>query len=725
MALLGDIRKKSWLLIIVIGVPLVAFLVGDVFVKGNIFGNPNEMGSADGVPITIQDYNVAYNRLSQNPQLQNASENVISQLAWNNLVSERIVAKSADELGLTFTDQQYYEAAAMFFRSIQPNLIDANGIANVDETKRFLAELKKAAQTGNPQAQAIYQQWENADPQAAMLSADFVDLAVNGVLVTNVEAKFAYQSSADKADIEYAYVDYADFNKKNNLQVTDEQVKNYLKSHKKEFKPQSTVNIAYAYFPAIASEEDNAQILNELNSHLSQQVVKDEAGNVADTLASFANAKNDSIYVSRFSEDKFDPNYYTKAQIENAQDVNIKNLLSNAEKGKVYGPIKSGDLYELIKVSDVKPITDSAKTSHILISFAGVQGSNSKRTPEQAQKLADSILTVVKANPAKFNELASTLSDDKVAAEDNGSIGWVGRFQQGFDPNYRDFAMSKPKGTVGVQLSQFGFHVIRIDDVKTKTGYQFAVIRKHLKASETTQENLFNKASQLAVDTQGKSTNDFINAARKLNAEVNNADGVTRFESDITGLSGTKKEGDILAWAFNKETKPGSIEKFETSEGGQILVFLSNRYSEDEYNVASYKGQLEDVLKADLAYNKAKELITNKDFASASKALGGKTGQISGVTFDQANIDGVGVEPSVGAAALALAKNGVSGVIKGVNGLFVIRVKDKTNGAKKEDFSMEENRLKAQYGSIIQNSLIKTMIDAADVEDNRAGKLVK
>ncbi|MBV7440555.1 peptidylprolyl isomerase [Weeksellaceae bacterium TAE3-ERU29] len=725
MALLGDIRKKSWLLIIVIGVPLLAFLVGDIFSNGSIFGNPNKMGSADGVPITAQEYNVAYNRLSQNPQLQNASENIISQLAWDNLVSERVVAKNANKLGLVYTDRQYFEAAAMFFRSIQPNLIDANGVANINETKLFLAELKKATQAGNPQAQAILQQWENANPEAAMLRADFTNLVSSGILVTNTDANFAYQANTNRADINYTFVDYNTFNKKNNIEVTDDQIIDYLKLHKKEFKPQASVNIAYAYFPAIASNEDTNEVLNELNARLSPEYVK-SGNNITDTIQSFANAKNDSIYVARFSEDTFDPTYYTKEQLANLPDANIRNLLANPEKGKVYGPVKTNDSYELIKVSGVKAITDSAKTSHILISYAGAQGGNATRTPQQAQQLADSILNVVKANPAKFNEIASTLSDDKVAAQDNGSIGWVGRFQQGFDPNYREFAMNNPKGFIGETVSQFGFHIIRIDDTKTKTGYQFAVIRKSLKASEATQENLFNKANKLAVDTQNKSTNEFINAARKLGAEVNNADGVTRFESDITGLSGTQKEGDILAWAFNDETKTGSIEKFETSTGGQILVYLSNKYSKKDYNVASYRGQLEDILKADLAQKKAKELIgNNKDLSAVSKILGGKTGTASNITFNQANIEGIGVEPNVGAVALALPKNATSNVIKGINGLFVIQVKDKITGAKKEDLSNEINSLQAQYGNIIQNSLIRTMVDAVDVEDNRAKVLIR
>ncbi|MGV4529369.1 peptidylprolyl isomerase [Ornithobacterium rhinotracheale] len=726
MALLEKIRKKTWLLIIGIGLPLVAFLVGDAFSRGSIFGNPNELGSAAGIPITTQDYTMEYSRISQIPQYQNAGENVISQITWNDLVSERVVSKHAEKLGVEFSEQQYFEAAAMFFSSIQPNLIAQNGAVNVEATKAFLSELKTAAQTGNPQAQAIYQQWENANPQAAMLRASYLDFVSRGVLATDAEAEFAFQGNNTQSQISYAFVDYATFKQKNNIQVTDEQVLDYLKAHKKQFKPEASVNIAYAYFPAVASNQDTQEIISGLNKFLNQQVITDPAAGITDTIQAFANAKNDSVYVSRFSEDVFDPTYYTKSQIENLQDANIKNLLSNLEVGKVYGPIKNGNLYELIKVTNAKPIADSVKSSHILISFQGAQGGASTRSPQAAQQIADSILNVVKTNPAKFNELASTFSDDKVAAKENGSIGWVGRFQQNFDPSYREYILSHDKGSFGVVPSQFGFHVIRIDDVKSKMGYQFAVIKKVLKASEETQEQLFNKANQLALDMQGKNTNDFVNAARKTGAEVNNADGVARFEANVTGLTGTNKLSDILAWAFNPDTKSGSIERFETSNGGQIVVFLSNKFDKDQYNVAAYKGILTPIIEADLAYNKAKELVGNdKDLNSISKKLGGRTGQASGITYNTANIEGIGAEPTVGAAALALPKGGVSNVLKAVNGIFVVKVDSKTVGAKKEDLSNERRVIELQNMGMIQNSLLQSLIDDAKVVDKRAERLVK
>lgn len=724
MALLGDIRKKSWLLILGIGLPLFAFLVGDAFSRGSIFGNPNELGSVAGKPINIQDYNMAYNRLSKDQRLQGASQNYISQMAWNNLVSDAVATSQAEDAGLTFTDEQYYRAAAMFFSSIQPTLIGQNGQVDINATKQLLAELKKAAQSGNPQAQAYYEQWSNFNPETAMLKAEYLNLVSGGVLATEAEAKFAYMGNADKSNISYAFVDYAGFNQKNKIEVSNDDIVAYLKAHKKQFKPEATVNLAYAYYPAKASTQDQEAIVKELNSYLAPQIIKDEASNVADTIPSFANAKNDSLYVTRFSEDSFDPNFYTKQQILSTPNKDIQSLLSNFVVDKVYGPVKSGNLYELIKITNQKQIIDSAKTSHILISYQGAQGSGATRTPQEAQALADSILTVVKTDPTKFNELAKTLSDDKVAAANNGSIGWVGRNQQGIDPSYKNFAVTHDTGSLDLVASSFGFHIIRVDAVKRITGYQIAAIKKELKASDKTQEKLFNDANQLALDSQGKSANDFINAARKNGAEVNTADGLGRFTFDVTGLNDTQKIGDIMSWAFNKDNKPGSIERFETTNGGQIIVYLNNKFSKDEYNVAAYKGQISDVIKNRLAVNKAKTLVKGKtDLKSIADALGGKTGTAANISYNMANIAGVGVEPMVGATALSLKENQVSGVIQGTNGIFVIKVDSKVQGAKKEDYSQEIKNLEAQNGNSIQRGLIPSFIASDKVDDYRAERL--
>lgn len=709
-------------MILGIGLPLFAFIVGDAFSQGSIFGNPNELGSAGGTPINIQDYNLAYNRLSKNPQMQDASENMLSEMAWNQLVSERLVANQLDEIGIGIDENKFYQEAGRFYSSVNPSLMDENGNVNIELTKTFVSELKTAAQQGNPQAQNWYEQWENANPQVRLQNSLYSNLVAAGALATDVDAAFSNLANTPH-DIEYVLINYDEYAQKNKIEVSDNEITGYMKDHPRSFKAQPSVNLAYAYFPGEASTTDTSLLIKELSSYLAPQVIKDEASGISDTIQSFAAAVNDSAYVSRFSESPFDPTYYTKEQFQNFPE-NLRTPLMNANKGDVIGPVKVNNVYNLIKVSDVKLITDSAKTSHILIGYAGssARAEGITRTPEQAQQYADSLLTVIKADPAKFNELARTVSDDKVAAQSAGDIGWVGRFQQGFAASYRDWAVNNPKGSIEVVPSEFGFHIIRIDDVKQLTGYRLATIQKVIKPSEETQSGLFNKANTLAINAQGKSANDFINAARKEGGQVNNSDGITRFESNLVGLEGTRKEGDILRWAFNEDTKAGSVQSFETATGGQIVAYLSNKYSKDEYNVAAARTTVEPLVRNQKILDKISAETSGADLNTVASKYGAAKISAS-VNFARPTIEGAGVEPKLGGVALGLGEGKTSGAIKGNQGIYFVKLVKKGAVQEAPDMEMARKNLQVQTKSQISGGIIQSLVDAADIDDNRVEKL--
>ena len=72
MAVIGSIRKRSGLLIIIIGVALAAFVLGD-FVKSNPKRSVN-IGSVDGDEITIMDFNREVDKNIENAKQQQQKE---------------------------------------------------------------------------------------------------------------------------------------------------------------------------------------------------------------------------------------------------------------------------------------------------------------------------------------------------------------------------------------------------------------------------------------------------------------------------------------------------------------------------------------------------------------------------------------------------------------------------------------------------------------------------
>ena len=95
MAIIGKIRKHSGLAVIIIGVAIAAFVIGDFGKKSN--RGTNEIGSVGGESIPIQDFN---NKVEETLEIQkeNAkSEKItdeetynIRQSTWNSMVREII-----------------------------------------------------------------------------------------------------------------------------------------------------------------------------------------------------------------------------------------------------------------------------------------------------------------------------------------------------------------------------------------------------------------------------------------------------------------------------------------------------------------------------------------------------------------------------------------------------------------------------------------------------------
>lgn len=116
MATLEKIRSKSVFLIIVIGVALLAFIIGDAITNSrNLFGDHTTVAKIGGEKIDYTDYiqkreelNNRYEQArKQNPaQAANFDTQLLSQAALDELVGERLLDKAAEDAGIQTSGEQ-------------------------------------------------------------------------------------------------------------------------------------------------------------------------------------------------------------------------------------------------------------------------------------------------------------------------------------------------------------------------------------------------------------------------------------------------------------------------------------------------------------------------------------------------------------------------------------------------------------------------------------------
>jgi peptidyl-prolyl cis-trans isomerase C len=116
---------------------------------------------------------------------------------------------------------------------------------------------------------------------------------------------------------------------------------------------------------------------------------------------------------------------------------------------------------EIVKAYGKGEAFQEIRVRHILFSVTGTNAAPAKKEAEAA-------LAQLKAG-ADFAAIAKKQSDDPGSKAKGGDLGYITRDTQ-FDPQFLAAAFALKKGQLsGLVQTQFGFHIIRVDDIRTKT----------------------------------------------------------------------------------------------------------------------------------------------------------------------------------------------------------------------------------------------------------------
>ncbi len=704
MAILGEIRKRSWLLVGVIALALLAFLVNPDTID-KVFGkNPNILGKVNGEEITRDELNDQLFIMQQQAQQQGQPTKGLEEQAWQILVQSKLIKQQFEKMGLKLTDE-------IFWSQLQYDPIFAQNQQYFDEKGNFkLQEIKseiEKAQATNPENYNFWLKNKKAIEYRMMARMLFGNITA-GITVSKKEAELMMKFRDEMANIDFVKVDYLEFSKKNNVRVTTQDLADYIKLHPTRFKATASRNLAYAYFPATPSAQDDAATLNEINKLYLKGT---DASNGAEN---FQNTKNDSMFVELNSDVPFIPQYVGLNQVPQG----IKDKIATATIGQTFGPYKEQNLYVVSKLLD-KKASDSTQSKHILIAYKGAERSTASRTKEAAKKIADSLLAVIKADPAKFAD-GLKLSDEPNAVERNGSVGWTTPTSP-FAPGYLKFLADNPKGTTGLAETSFGYHIINVEDKKSGSmTYKIAHLAKNVKASDKTENQVLTQATRFIQQTEGKSFNQFKNLAEKNKYRFDNPKTVGRFQGTLPGL-GTDKDGDIISWAFDKKRNIGDTDIFTVEgTGDRIVAYVVGKQDEGLADPETVRDQIEPIVKNKLLAKKIIEKINTGKYTSldqAAKAFG-TTKANAVVNLFNPSVNG-SMEPRVAGAAFGLASNKLSQPVEGMTGVYLVVKKSVTTNKMPGDVKQIIQSMAQQNAQQFTGSFLKSLQDNADIKDYR------
>jgi peptidyl-prolyl cis-trans isomerase D len=190
--------------------------------------------------------------------------------------------------------------------------------------------------------------------------------------------------------------------------------------------------------------------------------------------------------------------------------------------------------------ADRNAVPERRRASHILIET----GSD----PAAAKAKAEALLARIKAGE-DFAGLARESSDDPGSKTAGGDLGWAPR--EAYVKEFSDALFAMNKGEVrGPVQTQFGFHILRLDDIEAPHVRSFDEVRAELEPEFRREQaqSVFYEQSQQLADEAFAALSELDSVAKKLGLPLQAVDGFTRQGGGTLG-----NDRKLIEAAFSNE----------------------------------------------------------------------------------------------------------------------------------------------------------------------------
>ena len=342
MAVLGQIRKRSIFLIIVIGMALFAFVISGVFTSNGGFGSNKPIGEINGEEINYETFNMMVE------QAQNAyGLNILNavNLAWDQGIKNQALLQELDKLGIDAGKDQL-EQIISSDQSIVLNPLFQNEIGLFDFNKfsSYISQLKSS----NP---TLYDQWRFQELNIISLAKQkiYFDLIKSSVIYTDVESNIQYHLENDKVNIEYLRIPYDEI-PDSIIQIQDSEIFSYLKDNRDNYEKGEFRKVDYVFIPDAASSIDENNLrtgFEQLRDGFSQL---NPVSNTIEDIIGFKDVKDYSEFIEIYSDVRWDSIFKTKQEISG----DFSDILFGLRKGEVFGPYRDGNTFKISRMIDKK-----------------------------------------------------------------------------------------------------------------------------------------------------------------------------------------------------------------------------------------------------------------------------------------------------------------------------------------------------------------------------------
>ena len=708
MATLEKIRNRAGLLIAVIGLALLAFILGDALNSGSTFFRQSQevAFNVNGEKVGYLDYQKridemveVYKMQTGNPNLPEDLQGQIRESVYLSMQQEILLEQTAEKLGVTVTSDEIIDLVA----GDNPSPMMAQNFIN-PETGQFdksfalnfikAMEDEEAARATGLNAETLALQhayWSYMKRSLRMdrLRTKITTLMTGALSISELEAKAAFEN--EKVTVDFAYVKQSYASVADSLiTVTDAEAKKLYDQRKETWKHDGSRTTDLLVVDILPSQEDISEVETIING------LKEE----------FATSENVGEIVSDHSDMPY-LDFYVSAEL---LDPDLRAFAESANINDVNGPIFKDNTFRMMRLLSKKVAADSVNVS--LISIGDVADNANVA-------LADSLLDALKKG-SSFETIARDFSRDQ-NGQQGGSLGWLteGSATVGFGIEFRDFVFSAPVGLAQSFKFRNNLFIVKVTEKTAPTTmYKLGDIVMNVSPSSRTQTALYNDLTRFIAQNNDVAT--FSQVATESGYNVIPAVTLTSSSQTAYNMPATRT---VVRWVFN--AKKGAIsEVFECDD--KFVVAAVTGISKKGYRPFD---EVKEALISEVRREKKGEKMVAdlkdmsiNDLDEYGRRMGSNVDTVKYVSFGISRLANIGMEPKLNAAIAQLSENTVSEPIAGNNNVYVMKVYNRAEKTTEFNAAAEVERLtnnNAQLEQRVGYQFLQVLQKGADIEDNR------
>lgn len=437
MAVLEKIRSRSVLLVVILGIALAGFVVGDLFTSGQAFWNKSARTalSIDGKDITIEEYSARLKELENQSQAQGQQLSDEQRMQLNNQLAQEYIAdyaltKVTEKVGLSVSDDELY--ALLVGKGIAPSPLASQFFGSTDEKQinEFIKQLSSkqiqaapAEQRGQlMQMQAQFEQLQK-QIRSQRLQQKLTTLLARTYKINDVDRELATKESRTVALVRSSAAMITDAS----ATPSDAEVKKYYDEHPDFYKMQYPLTeVSYISLQVVPSQED-------------YKAAEAEKAKAVEELRSATAANVESVLRGHSASSKFfSKNYLTGAELDElglgAEQIAF---IKSAEAGAVNDPQLVSDRYDIVKVTGKKMATSGLSVRMIVLN-------------DSVKGRTDSLYNLLQSG-ANFAEVAKANSIDPQTSASGGLIQLPNQFGA-VDSTFSEARLAQISASAGLAL---------------------------------------------------------------------------------------------------------------------------------------------------------------------------------------------------------------------------------------------------------------------------------